>query len=37
MKFRRHHNNKAYRQKKTGSHLPKLKRLAKKLRVKYIG
>ena len=37
MKFRRHHNNKGNRQRKTGSHLKKLKRLARKIGVKYIG
>lgn len=35
MKFRRHHNNKAYRSTKNGKRVEEVKRIAKKLGIKY--
>ena len=37
MKFRQHHNNKGYRKVKTGSYLKALRRIARKLKIKFIG
>ena len=36
MKFRKHHNNKAYRSTKNGKRRLEIKRIAKKLGIRYV-